>query len=63
MKLTGRARRSRALFPQDKPRFVEPMKPRLLEPLPTTKGDWAYELKFDGIRLIAVRDGLKSISG
>jgi bifunctional non-homologous end joining protein LigD len=37
-----------------KPRFIEPMKPRLLEKPPTT-GDWMYELKFDGIRAIAVK--------
>jgi len=37
-----------------KPRFIEPMKPRLLEK-PPTAGDWMYELKFDGIRAIAVK--------
>src|SRR5713101_1175684 len=37
-----------------KPRFIEPMKPRLTEKPPTT-GDWMYELKFDGIRAIAVK--------
>ena len=41
-------------LPAAKPRFIEPMKPRLLEKLPTT-GDWMYELKFDGIRAIAVK--------
>ena len=35
-------------------RFIEPMKPRLLEKPPAT-GDWMYELKFDGIRAIAVK--------
>ena len=34
------------------------MKPRLLEKPPTV-GDWIYELKFDGIRLIAVKNGDK----
>ena len=34
------------------------MKPRLLE-APPTAGDWIYELKFDGIRLIAVKNGEK----
>ena len=34
------------------------MKPRLME-TPPTAGDWIYELKFDGIRLIAVRTGKK----
>ena len=41
-----------------KPRFIPPMKPRLLEHPPAT-GDWMYELKFDGIRLIAIKNGKK----
>ena len=41
-------------LPKAKPRFVEPMKPRLLEQPPSV-GDWLYELKFDGIRAIAVK--------
>jgi bifunctional non-homologous end joining protein LigD len=45
-------------LPAGKPRFIPPMKPRLLEEPPTT-GDWVYELKFDGIRLIAVKNGDK----
>lgn len=47
-----------AKLPAGKPRFVSPMKPRLLEK-PPTAGDWLYELKFDGIRLIAVKKGEK----
>lgn len=34
------------------------MKPRLLEE-PPPAGNWVYELKFDGIRAIAVKDGAK----
>jgi bifunctional non-homologous end joining protein LigD len=41
-------------LPSAKPRFIEPMKAKLVEKSPTT-GDWIYELKFDGIRLIAVK--------
>jgi len=41
-------------LPSAKPRFIQPMKPRLLEK-PPTAGDWMYELKFDGIRAIAVK--------
>jgi bifunctional non-homologous end joining protein LigD len=41
-----------------KPRFIEPMKPRLVEE-PPAYGDWLYELKFDGIRAIAVKDQSK----
>lgn len=47
-----------AKLPPGKPRFISPMKPRLLE-TPPTAGDWIYELKFDGIRLIAVKNGEK----
>jgi bifunctional non-homologous end joining protein LigD len=45
-------------LPSAKARFIEPMKPRLLE-TPPAAGDWLYELKFDGIRLIAVKNGEK----
>ena len=41
-----------------KPRFIEPMKAKLVENPPAT-GDWIYELKFDGIRLIAVKSDKK----
>jgi bifunctional non-homologous end joining protein LigD len=41
-----------------KPHFIEPMKPRLVE-APPAGGDWIYELKFDGIRAIAIKDGSK----
>src|SRR6266404_2473136 len=45
-------------LPSAKPRFIEPMKPRLVEK-PPPNGEWIYELKFDGIRAIAVKDGGK----
>jgi bifunctional non-homologous end joining protein LigD len=45
-------------LPSAKARFIEPMKAKLVEKPPTT-GDWIYELKFDGIRLIAVKIGKK----
>jgi bifunctional non-homologous end joining protein LigD len=41
-------------LPPAKARFIEPMKAKLVESPPAT-GDWLYELKFDGIRLIAVK--------
>ena len=47
-----------AKLPAGKARFIPPMKPRLLD-APPTAGDWLYELKFDGIRLIAVKNGGK----
>jgi bifunctional non-homologous end joining protein LigD len=43
-------------LPSAKPRFIEPMKARLSEK-PPTAGDWIYELKFDGFRLLAIREG------
>jgi bifunctional non-homologous end joining protein LigD len=45
-------------LPSAKPRFIDPMKPRLVKD-PPASGDWIYELKFDGIRLIAVKTGKK----
>ena len=41
-------------LPNAKPQFIEPMNPRLLEK-PPVGGDWIYELKFDGIRAIAIK--------
>ena len=41
-------------LPAAKARFIEPMKAKLVEKPPAI-GDWIYELKFDGIRLIAVK--------
>jgi len=47
--------RGKAL-PPAKPGFVEPMKALLVSILP--KGpDWVYEVKFDGFRALAVKDG------
>src|SRR5205085_9995349 len=45
-----------AKLPKGKPRFIEPTKPRLMDD-PPTGGDWSYELKFDGIRACAIKDG------
>ena len=45
-------------LPSAKARFIDPMKARLAEDPPAV-GDWIYELKFDGIRLIAVKSGKK----
>ena len=41
-------------LPAARAHFVEPMKAKLVENPPTT-GDWIYELKFDGIRLLVVK--------
>jgi bifunctional non-homologous end joining protein LigD len=45
-------------LPSAKPRFIEPMKAKLVANPPAT-GDWIYELKFDGIRLIVIKDNEK----
>ncbi len=45
-------------LPNAKARFIEPMKPKLVE-APPTHGDRLYELKFDGIRLLAITNGKK----
>jgi len=45
-------------LPTGKPRFIEPMKARLVDN-PPMHGDWLYELKFDGIRAIAVKNKSK----
>jgi bifunctional non-homologous end joining protein LigD len=42
-------------LPKAKPHFVEAMKPKLVDHPPTT-GDWVYELKFDGIRALAIKN-------
>jgi bifunctional non-homologous end joining protein LigD len=41
-------------LPSAKARFIEAMNAKLVEEPPAT-GDWIYELKFDGIRLIGVK--------
>lgn len=47
---------SLAGLPKAKPRFIEPMKPKLVD-RPPAVGDWIYELKFDGIRALAIKNG------
>ena len=36
--------------------FIEPMKARIVES-PPASGDWLYEIKFDGYRALALKDG------
>ncbi len=45
-------------LPAGKARFVAPMKPKLVEK-PPTGGGWIYELKFDGFRVLTVKNGAK----
>ena len=45
-------------LPAAKARFIEPMKPNLLD-TPPTHGNWIYELKFDGFRILAIKTGAK----
>ena len=43
-------------LPKAKIRFIEPMYARLVNELPEGK-EWLYEVKFDGYRCLAGRDG------
>src|SRR5438874_5062341 len=45
-------------LPSAKPQFIEPMKARLVDE-PPNHGDWLYELKFDGIRAMAIKNDRK----
>lgn len=47
--------RARSLKPTALPKFVEPMKAKLAAHPP--KGDWTYEIKFDGFRALALKGG------
>jgi bifunctional non-homologous end joining protein LigD len=39
----------------NRPSFIEPMKALAVEELP--EGDWLYEIKHDGYRALAFKDG------
>ena len=45
-------------LPSARPHFIAAMKPKLVE-TPLTGGDWIYELKFDGFRVQAIKNGAK----
>ena len=45
-------------LPKAVPRFVEPMKCRLMERLPEAE-EWVYEIKFDGYRGVAIKNKKK----
>jgi len=45
-------------LPSANPQFIEPMKARLVDE-PPKHGDWLYELKFDGIRAMAIKNDRK----
>src|ERR1700731_2811706 len=47
--------KSRPATPARLPDFVEPMKAKLVDSVPS--GDWIYEIKFDGYRALALRGG------
>ena len=54
----GQATRLLKGLPSAKPQFIEPMKARLVDE-PPKHGDWLYELKFDGIRAMAIKSDRK----
>lgn len=45
-------------LPRGEPRFIQPMKAKLAAKLRSGK-EWAYEIKFDGVRAIAIKDRFK----
>ncbi|MDB6109583.1 MAG: polymerase LigD, ligase domain protein, partial [Pedosphaera sp.] len=45
-------------LPKAQPRFIPPMKCELVRELPKGK-DWVYEIKFDGVRALAIKSGSK----
>ncbi|HEX8678661.1 MAG TPA: non-homologous end-joining DNA ligase, partial [Chthoniobacterales bacterium] len=51
-----RTRRRLTNREESKPRFVEPMKAKPVTELPQD-GSWSFEIKFDGYRAIAIKDG------
>jgi bifunctional non-homologous end joining protein LigD len=55
-KKSGSLARLLAALPPGKLGFVEPMKCRLFEKLPEGE-DWVYEIKFDGFRGLAIKNG------
>ncbi len=54
-KTPAKTTKRRASKPASLPKFVEPMKARLAAHPP--KGDWIYEIKFDGFRALALKGG------
>jgi len=55
-RLQSSTKLNRRRLPKSEPGFIQPMKALLTDQLP--KGpDWVYEIKFDGIRALAVKDG------
>ncbi|MDR3406844.1 MAG: non-homologous end-joining DNA ligase [Chthoniobacter sp.] len=54
-KATSKATKRRTTRAALLPKFVEPMKARLAAHAP--KGDWIYEIKFDGFRALALKGG------
>src|SRR3954463_16049629 len=54
--LSAPAKKLLADLPMAKPEFIQPMQPELVTKLPTGP-DWQYELKWDGYRAIAVKNG------
>lgn len=56
---TGSLQKLLAALPPGKLAFIEPMKCRLLEKLPEGE-QWVYEIKFDGFRGLAIKDGARA---
>src|SRR6185295_18183686 len=54
-KKVSSSRKPKKTKPAPLPEFVEPMKAKLAATAP--KGDWIYEIKFDGFRALALKGG------
>jgi bifunctional non-homologous end joining protein LigD len=54
-KKTSSSKKPKKTRPAPLPKFVEPMKAKLAATAP--KGDWIYEIKFDGFRALALKGG------
>ena len=54
-KVSASRKPKRSVRPAPLPEFVEPMKAKLAAAAP--KGDWIYEIKFDGFRALALKGG------
>ncbi len=50
-----RKMKAKPVRPAPLPQFIEPMKAKLAAAAP--KGDWSYEIKFDGFRALALKGG------
>src|SRR5690242_18584391 len=56
LKTSSPTKKLLAHLPKAKPEFIQPMQPELVTKLPVGP-EWQYELKWDGYRAVAVKNG------